>query len=810
MNKGTPMKVSLSWLGTYVDLSMDAARLAQELTMTGLEVEAVYDRFAFLDTVLVGRVTAVDPHPQADKLKLCQVQAGERAYGVVCGAPNVKTGMLAPLALPSTELMDGTILTHSTIRGQRSEGMLCSEIELGLGLDASGLMVLDNALIPGTPLNLALNLTDPVLDISLTPNRSDCLSIIGIAREVAGLQGTGIKRPVIQLPETQDDINDHTSVMVQAPDHCPRYAARLMTAIKVRPAPFWLQDRLRSVGLRPINNLVDVTNFVMLETGQPLHAFDFDHLAENRIVVRTAQAGEKFTTLDGKERELSAEMLMICDGQKAVGIGGVMGGLNSEIQESTSRVLLESAYFNPISIRKTAKKLGLNSDAAHRFERGVDPHGTLFAIDRAAALMVQLGEGKLVGGTIDICSKLPKPTAIRLSVPAANRTLGTHLDASQMSELLGAIEFKVSGDGKNELHVEVPSFRVDVSRPEDLMEEVARRWGYDNIPTTFSTIPAVSQTANTLWVQRQLIRERLAGLGFNEAINYSFIHKDSCDRIGLGKDDARRRLIEILNPLSEDQSVLRTSLIPGLLESMQRNLARQAKTLKFFEIGKIFISRGADSLPEESDMLAGLWTGDRTASGWFGKPAACDYYDLKGIVENLFMGLHLPAAGFTKLEASKCTYTRPGISARITLAGREVGIIGEINAKVLDAYNLKQPAFVFEIDFRDLTELIPDSVVAQLLPKYPATARDATLIVDHDIEAQSLIAQVKTMDQSLVEDVHIFDVYRGTPVPENRKSISLRIIYRSAQETLEDETVNQIHKEITDRLVAQFKADLPA
>jgi len=486
-----------------------------------------------------------------------------------------------------------------------------------------------------------------------------------------------------------------------------------------------------------------------------------------------------------------------------------MGGLNSEIEGGTSRVLLESAYFNPISIRKTAKHLGLNSDAAHRFERGVDPHGTLYAIDRAAALIVQLGKGKLVGGTIDIRNDLPEPVVVRLSVPAANRTLGTNLDATLMADLLDAIEFKVSAPGDDELLVEVPSFRVDVSRPEDLMEEIARRWGYDKIPTTFTVIPAISQAASTLWIQRQLIRERLAGMGFNETINYSFIHKDSCDRINLGKDDIRRRQIEVLNPLSEDQAVLRTSLVPSLLETMQRNLARQTKTMKLFEVGKIFISRGADSLPVENDMLAGLWTGDSTTSGWFGKPVACDYYDLKGVIESLFMGLHLPSADFTKLEATKCTYTRPGVSARITLRGREVGILGEINAKVLDAYDLKQPAFFFEIDFRVLTELIPDSIVAQPLPKYPSTVRDATLIVDHDIEAQSLIARVKSMDQPLVEDVHIFDVYRGTPVPENRKSISLRIIYRSAQETLEDETVNQIHKEITNRLVAQFRADLP-
>jgi phenylalanyl-tRNA synthetase beta chain len=804
------MIVSLSWLRTYVDLSLNADQLAQKLTMAGLEVEAVYDRYAFLQTVLVGRVTAVEPHPKADKLKLCRVQAGDHTYDVVCGAPNVAVDLLAPLALPGTELVDGTILESSTIRGRRSDGMLCGEIELGLGLDASGLMVLDGALTPGTPLNEALNLSDPVLEISLTPNRADCLSILGIAREVAGLQGTGLKRPAFQLPEARDCIDDHASVDIEAPDHCPRYAARMITDITVAPSPLWLQDRLRSVGLRPINNLVDITNFVMLETGQPLHAFDYDRLAGHRIVVRTARPGEQFTTLDGKERQLTPEMLMICDGEKPVAVGGVMGGLNSEIEEGTRRVLLESAYFDPVSIRKTAKKLGLGTDASHRFERGVDPRGTLAAMDRAAALMVELGKGRLMDGHIDVCHDLPATGPIRLSVQAANRTLGIRLDAEQMAGLLRSIEFQVDAAGDHELQVTVPSFRVDVSRPQDLMEEVARLWGYDNIPVSFAAIPTGGRIAEKSWLQRHRICEKLAGLGFNEAINYSFIHKDSCDRIGLGQDDARRRMVEILNPLSEEQAVLRTSLIPGMLETMQRNLARQVRTMKLFEVGKAFISRGIDRQPEEIDMLVGLWTGDRSTPGWFGKSTPCDFYDLKGAVESLLRGLHVPEAGFTKLPAKECTFTQPGASARIVLAGRQAGIIGQIRSRVLDAYNLKQPAYVFEIDFGLLVENIPDAIAARPLPKYPATARDATLIVDQEIEAQDLIATVKSMDQPLLEEIQIFDVYQGKPVPENRKSISLRLTYRSARETLEDEAVNQIHKEITGRLVASFKADLPA
>ncbi|MBI5062490.1 MAG: phenylalanine--tRNA ligase subunit beta, partial [Desulfatitalea sp.] len=375
--------------------------------MTGLEVEAVEERYAYLDSVVVGRIGTAAPHPNADRLKLCTVETGDRSYTVVCGAPNAAVGMLAPLALPGTHLPGGMTVAEGVIRGQASAGMLCSQAELGLGPDGAGLMVLSPDLIVGQPLNQALGLSDAVMEVSLTPNRADCLSVMGIAREVAGFVGTRAKRPEIQLPAGQGDIQALTSVTIQSPDHCPRYAARLLENVTVGPSPFWLRDRLLSVGLRPINNIVDVTNLVMIETGQPLHAFDFDHLAENRIVVRTAGAGERFTTLDGKERTLEAHMLMICDGQKPVAVGGVMGGMNSEIEAGTTRVLIESAYFNPIGIRKTAKRLGLKSDASHRFERGVDPQGTLYALDRAAQLMAELGNGRLVAGGIDVTYTLP-------------------------------------------------------------------------------------------------------------------------------------------------------------------------------------------------------------------------------------------------------------------------------------------------------------------------------------------------------------------------------------------------------------------
>jgi phenylalanyl-tRNA synthetase beta chain len=804
------MKVSLSWLRTYVDIQMDIDPLSHALTMAGLEVDAVYDRYEYLNSVLVGRITKVDPHPEADKLKLCTVEAGPRSHGVVCAAPNAAPHMLVPLALPGTQLPDGTVLKACTIRGEKSEGMLCSESEIGLGVDASGIMALDETLEPGMPLNQALALSDMVLDIDLTPNRPDCLSFIGIAREIAAIQENTIKRPKIELPEGDGDINAHTSVTIDAPDHCPRYGARLITDIKVAPSPFWLQDRLLSVGLRPINNLVDITNFVMLETGQPLHAFDFDQLAENRIIVRTAKDGEKFTTLDEKERVLSAETLMICDGEKPVGIGGVMGGMNSEIKPDTTRVLIEGAYFNPVSIRKTAKRLGLNTDATHRFERGVDPQGNLYAIDRAAQLMVEMGQGKLIRGIIDVQHLVPKPPIIDLSVSATNRSLGTDLNQNEIAKLLNGIAFKTTVTNGDTLSVEAPSFRVDVSRPEDLMEEVARRWGYDNIPTTFAPIPAESAAAPKELVQRQRIRDLMTGLGLSEVVNYSFIHKDSCDRLRFGDDDVRRHVVELLNPLSEDQTVLRSSLIPGLLETMQRNISKQSRTLKLFEIGKTFISKGSDKQPNESNILTGLWTGDRVTPGWYGKPVACDFYDLKGVLESLLEGLKISNAHFTRLPDEQCYHTRQGVSAQIRINNDTVGVIGEIHPEVLDAYGLKQTAFVFEIHIDQLIDHIPDTICALPLPKFPATSRDATLIVDQGMEADDILSIVRHLDQPLVEDVQLFDVFQGKPVPEGRKSVSFRIIYRSDEKTLEDDTINRIHKEITDRLVSKFNADLPA
>jgi len=803
------MKVSLNWLKDYVSIDVSPSELADRLTMAGLEVEAVIDRYEYLNHVLVGRITAIKPHPKADNLKLCDVDLGGRTVCVVCGAPNVSVNIKVPCAMPGAVMPNGLVIAESTIRGITSPGMLCSESELELGTDKSGLYILSPDLKEGDSLSQALNLSDTIFEIGLTPNRSDCLSIIGIAREIAALLNQPLRLPEVVLPEATGNITDFTSVTIDSPEFCPRYAARLVTDVVIAPSPFWLKDRLMAVGLKPINNVVDITNFIMMELGQPLHAFDFDRLAQHRIVVRTAEDKEPFVTLDGKEWQLSSDTLMICDGERPVAIGGVMGGENSEIEDTTHRVLIESAYFNPNSIRKTAKKLGINTDASYRFERGIDPEGTLTAVNRAAQLMVELGKGRLINGYIDVHPNPVGRKKISLSVKNTNRHLGTQFSASDIKGFLESIEFSVEIKDSDTMSVIPPSFRVDVSRPEDLMEEAARLWGYNNIPMTFPPISAGGGLPKRQIELKEKIKDLMTGLGFAESIHYSFIGKYCCDRLELPSGDEKRRMLDVLNPLTEDQAVMRTSLIPGMLESMRRNQSWQIRNLKIFELGKIFISNGQDIQPTEIEMLAGLWTGARLEPTWHGKPEPCDFYDLKGVVEKLLCSLGISAV-FALMPAESCSFTRTGRTAKIEINKTPVGLIGEVTAAVLKNFDLKQPVFVFEIDLGVLLPLLPDTLSFEPLPRFPAVERDVTLIVDNQIQSGDIVNEIVSYQEELMEQTSIFDVFSGDPIPQGKKSISLRMTYRSFNETLQDKRVNIVHQQITDRLVKKFNASLPA
>ncbi|MCF8111536.1 MAG: phenylalanine--tRNA ligase subunit beta [Desulfobacteraceae bacterium] len=805
------MKVSLNWLRQYVDIDVTASEIADLLTMAGLEVEAVIDPYEHLSQVVVGRITEIFPHPNADNLFCCKVDNGSGSLEIVCGAPNAETGMNAPCAPAGTVLPSGTEIKRAKIRGHISEGMLCSEAELGIGEDASGLMKLDNNAAPGTPVKKALGIEDTVLEIGLTPNRPDCLCHMGVAREVAALRGKKLMPPELPKATPSGKASKLTSITIKNPDFCPRYSAQLVFDIKTAPSPDWLKHRLRAVGLKPINNIVDITNYVMMETGQPLHAFDFDRLAGHRIVVRTpGEQEDTFITLDGKARELDPETLLICDGEKPVAIAGVMGGENSEIMESTTRVLIESACFDPVSIRKTAKRLGASTEASYRFERGVDPEGAVYAMNRAAHLMAELAGGTIIEGVIDENPRPHTKKSILLSTEKTNRHLGTGLEAEEIARYLESIEFSVNRPDPGLLEATPPSFRVDVTRPEDLMEEVARLWGYNRISTTFPEITAQAEPPGKNLETREQVRDLMAGFGFNEAVSYSFTTAGAADLLELCPGDPRRNVIELVNPLSEEQAIMRTTFLPGLLEAVRKNIFRQERNLKLFEIGKTFYKAQGRELPHEVEMLAALWTGLRGPVTWHARPEACDFYDIKGVAESLLAGLGIENTAVTGMPDSACSYTQPGRTAQIRLKDTFLGLIGEVKPSVLKRFDIRQPVFVFEIHIEALISCLPGVPEFRPIPKFPAVARDVTLIVDSTIEAGQITDHVKAADTDLIEDVFMFDVYTGEPVAKNKKSVSLRIVYRSYARTLEDAEVNELHQRITDSLLSAFDATLPA
>ncbi|MDT8378592.1 MAG: phenylalanine--tRNA ligase subunit beta [Desulfotignum sp.] len=810
------MKVTLSWIKEYIPLNLEPDEIASKLTMAGLEVDAVDNLFAYLQDIVVARVLEVRNHPNADKLSCCVVDTGSgQTAHIVCGAPNVRPGMFSACALPGVTLPGDFKIKKSKLRGEVSEGMLCSGAELRLDTDAAGILDLPGEHEPGTPLIQALDLSDTVFEIDLTPNRPDCLSVMGVAREVGAFvqPNQKIAKPDVTFSRQRlspSSIHDHARVDIRDPDLCPRYSAGLLFDVTVGPSPFWLRRRLESVGMTPINNVVDVTNFVMMETGQPLHAFDYDELAEGRIVVQKAGKTMAFTTLDSKVHQLDPDMLMICDGQRPVALAGVMGGENSEISPDTTRVLIESACFNPVSIRRTAKRTGIASDASHRFERGVDPDGTVFALQRAMTLIADLCDAAIATGIIDACPAEPVPLCIDLDPDALNIRLGTQLTVEEISRILESVEFRVQPSGNGCLMVSVPTFRVDVTRPEDLSEEVARLWGYNRISTTYPPVPAKGRPLDPVILTRGSVRRILNGLSFYEAINYNFIARDFCDRLHLSETDLRRNVVEILNPLSDQMAVLRTSLLPGLLDNMRRNISQQTDILHLFEIGKIFFNTDKNTLPDELEMVAGLITGSRTQQAWYSKKQPLDFFDIKGAVEDLLEGLGIEDVIFSRLEDAVCPYFEAGCGAKIHKQ-EDLGFLGKISRPVLKNFGLKQDAYVFELNLAALMTHMPDKIQARPLPRFPSISQDVTLIVDRQIAVGDVLGEMKAIaeEEFLVKDMYLFDLFEGSPLAEGKKSLSFRIVYRSENKTLTEKHVRKLHEGISSRLVNAFHADLP-
>ncbi|MBF0301495.1 MAG: phenylalanine--tRNA ligase subunit beta [Desulfamplus sp.] len=830
------MKFTLSWLKEYTSVEYNPSEIAEKLTMAGLEVDSLENRFAYLDKVVVSRVEHTQQHPGADNLTCCRVNVGnlladgkddedaDTILNIVCGAPNVREGLVVPCALVGAILPGDIEIKKSKLRGEVSEGMLCSAAELRLDSNSdrtAGIMELDSNLTIGTPLAEALNLYDYLFEVDLTPNRPDCLSVIGLAREIAAFSD-----PAQKLTLPFDNINfnassnrgvsihDFAKVEVFDPDLCPRYSAGMLINVKVCPSPFWLQDRLLSVGLTPINNIVDVTNFVMMETGQPLHAFDYDNIAKRRIEVKRAGGNIEFKTLDSKAHNLEPDMLMICDGERPVGIAGVMGGENSEILNSTTKVLVESAYFNPISIRRTAKRSGINTDASHRFERGVDPVATKDVLKRAVSLMAQVSGGTILNDLIDVYPVKHTPAQIVVNTDSLNLRLGTVLSYDEIQKHIESVGFKVERIDTNLMKVTVPSFRVDVTRAEDISEEVARLWGYNNIQTSFPKVPAKANAPSAKIILREQIRDIMNGFGFSEAVNYSFTSASACDNLLLEPSDVRRSVEDIVNPISEELAVLRTSLLPGLLENMRRNNSQQVDSLRLFEVGKVFIATHKGEQPIEKEMLTGIWTGLRNDISWDAKPVYCDFFDIKGVVQGVCSSLGVEQILFEKAELSICPYYQKGQGAMVKANSKLIGSVGKINSHILKNFGLKQDTFVCEIDMETLLSL-PSAPGAMgkttPLPKFPSLARDMTLILDTDIEAGAILSYIVALKTNLpiIEDVFIFDLYEGKPLSEGKKSLSMRIVYRSWEKTLTEKMISTVHADISKRIMEKYGADLP-
>ncbi|MDE0010710.1 MAG: phenylalanine--tRNA ligase subunit beta [Candidatus Poribacteria bacterium] len=796
------MNVTLNWLKTYIDFEFSPVELADRLTMLGIEVEAIKQLGTGLDGVVVGKVDAVGPHPNADKLVLCQVDVGEaESLQIVCGAPNVREGMFAPVATIGATLPIGLTIKSAKLRGEVSQGMLCSEKELGLSEDAAGLMELSTDVSLGTLLTEALGLDDVMFELEITPNRPDCLSLIGVAREVRAETGNPLKFPNVDLRESDTDIQELTSVTIDAPDLCPRYAARVIQGVKVGESPTWLQQRLESVGVGVINNIVDVTNFVLMEYGQPLHAFDYHKLGENRIVVRRASDGEQLTTLDEVNRELTTDMLVIADAEKPVALAGIMGGYDSEITETTCDVLLESAYFNPSRVRATAKVLGINTEASYRFERGADPEAVLAALDRAAQLIAELAGGTVCKGIVDVYPGEKPLRKIQIRPNRVNFVLGTEIEAAEMEQILSRLGFDVEASG-SAYQVTIPTFRSDITREIDLIEEIARVYGYDNIPTTLPKgdipVPAPDPKVE---VRRRLKRFLLAA-GMMEAVNYSFCDPNCFEKIRLVSDSPLRDAVPLRNPLSPEMSLLRTTLIPDLLENTQHNRNHQINTIGLFEIGSVFVRDGDQKEPER---IAGILAG-QIGDGIYGNPyRSPDFFDIKGLVEGM-----LEVCGITEytLQKTDMSTFHPGRNAEVLLEEMSVGTFGEVHPGVLENYDLPYKAYLFEFDLEALVNAAVFAKRFEPISIYPKVERDLAIVVDKAVLSNMPIELIYTTGGEWVESVRLFDVYEGEQVPEGKKSLAYAIVYHSANETLTDKAVNALHDKVVIRLNQELGAEL--
>lgn len=806
------MKVSYNWLAQYIDLSgMTPEELAEKLTRSGVEVDAVESLNKGVSGVVVGYVVSKEKHPDADKLNVCQVDTGVgELQQIVCGAKNVDAGQKVPVAVPGAKLPGGLKIKKAKLRGVESNGMICSAKELGMNDKLlpkeiqEGIYVLPADLEVGQPIESVLGLDDTVLELGLTPNRSDCLSMIGVAYEVGAILGREVKLPENAAPEAGEAIEGKVSIEIAAKDTCHRYMARLISGVTRGASPLWMQQRLMAAGVRPINLIVDITNYVMLEVGQPLHAFDYAKVEGGRIVVRMAQPGEKMVTLDDTERTLDDEMLLITDGVKPIAIAGVMGGANSEVGDETQTILLESAHFAGSSIRKTSRKLGLRSEASLRFEKEVDPQAVERALNRAAALMAELAGGTVAQGVADCAVSVPEEKVVTLRLARLNGLLGTALVMDEVTAIFDRLQFAYTVDGEN-LNVTVPTRRQDITREVDLIEEVARLYGYDHIPTT---LPYGDNTQGSLsgeQLLRRTIRQTLNGMGLDEVSTYSFTNPSVVN--DFATIYRATNPIPLAMPMSEERSVLRTNMLPHLLETAAYNLNRKQADLALFETGNVFLTDEAKltTLPEEKLTLAGLLTGNWSGAHWSDKPEPVDFYLVKGLLDMLFSRL-----GITDVQyeaATDATGMHPGRTAYVRINGQKAGYVGQVHPAVQQKYDVNE-TYVFQLSGEALMQAATVHPGMIALPKYPSTSRDIAVVVDRGVTAGELRDVIEQSGGQLLQSVRIFDVYVDDRLGENKKSVALSCTYLDPEKTLTDEEVQSAHTKVVEALAAKCGAEL--
>jgi phenylalanyl-tRNA synthetase beta chain len=796
------MKVSLSWLRDYVEFDLDGQELAKTLSESLAESEFLGTAGEGVAGIVAARVVTSEPHPDADALSVCVVDWGGGSSTVACGAPNVRAGMTGVLAPPGAVIAGGRKLTEQTIRGRRSYGMLVSAAELGLEEASDGIIELDPDVEPGIDVRGLLGIGDEIIDVDVQPNRPDCLGVLGVAREVAAVLDAELRVPEAAFQEAGMRADEMAGVELEDLEGCPRYIARVIGDLAIGPSPVWLQTRLRSVGQRSISNIVDITNFVMLEHGHPIHAFDYDLLESKRIVVRRARDGETLTTLDGEERKLDPRHLLICDGPTPVALAGIMGGGDSEVSPATRNVLLECAWFDPVVVRRGARDLGLATEASMRFERGVDVQAMDGVAARACALMAELAGGRVARGSIDVGVKSRSAGHVTLRPAKVRAMLSDDLSDEAITGYLGRLGFGVEpapGDAEA-LSVSVPSHRLDVEVEADLIEEVGRVHGYDRIQpeVPFHSIEASEDHA---LVARCAVRDAMVGLGLVEVVTTAFVTPEALNRVPLGGGIARA--VELANPINKARPFMRTSMIPGILDVVRTNVNVGQRDLRFFEIGKVFGKEGAGFT--EGWALAGALTGRAGRSSWAGKARAVDFYDGKGVLWALGEALAVDSLGVACYDGQTLD---GGSGALLRVGDREAGVFGMLSRDVQEAWELPAPVFVFELDLdllsshcRTIGDYVP-------IPRFPSVRRDIALVIGEGVPAGDVLEEIAGAGEELLVDVEIFDVYRGEQIGSGKKSVGFALTYRSPDRTLTDAEVDEVHRRVVDRLVGRFEAGL--